>query len=169
MVDAVKHPNLQQLAAFDQGRLPEEAASTIANHLADCPTCTAAIAGLEPDPFLAKVRSAEVDEPTPPPLKSGTLIKGQRSEATQAPAHPVATDLDLPPDLANHAKFRIIRELGRGGMGVVYLAEHKFMGKQVALKVLNPAVLDSPDALPRFLKEVRAAAQLDHPNIVHAL
>jgi serine/threonine protein kinase/tetratricopeptide (TPR) repeat protein len=75
---------------------------------------------------------------------------------------------DLPPELANYSKYRFLRELGRGGMGVVYQAEQTVMGRTVAVKVINPSVLDHPDALPRFQGEVIAAAKLDHPNIVRA-
>jgi formylglycine-generating enzyme required for sulfatase activity/serine/threonine protein kinase len=75
---------------------------------------------------------------------------------------------DLPPELANHPKFRIVRELGRGGMGVIYLAQHLIMDRPVALKVISPAVLDNPNAVVRFLSEVRAAGKLDHPNIARA-
>jgi formylglycine-generating enzyme required for sulfatase activity len=53
-------------------------------------------------------------------------------------------------------------------MGVVYQAVQTLMDRPVALKVINPAVLAHPDALPRFHAEVKAAAKLDHPNIVRA-
>jgi WD40 repeat protein/serine/threonine protein kinase len=62
--------------------------------------------------------------------------------------------------------FRIIRELGRGGMGSVFEAEQISMGRHVALKVLPFAALAHDQALRRFRNEVRAAAALDHPNIV---
>ena len=62
--------------------------------------------------------------------------------------------------------FRIVRELGRGGMGVVYEAEQISMGRRVALKVLPFATLAGEKMLKRFRNEVRAAATLDHPNIV---
>jgi formylglycine-generating enzyme required for sulfatase activity len=74
----------------------------------------------------------------------------------------------VPPELANHPKFRVVRELGRGGMGVIYLAQHRVMDKPVALKVIRPAVLDNPDALARFHAEVKAAGRLDHQNIARA-
>jgi tRNA A-37 threonylcarbamoyl transferase component Bud32 len=78
------------------------------------------------------------------------------------------TPASLPPELSSHPRYRILRELGHGGMGVVYQAEQTLMGRQVAIKVISKALLDHPDALERFRREVRAAAQLAHPNIVAA-
>lgn len=62
--------------------------------------------------------------------------------------------------------FRLIRELGRGGMGVVYEAEQLSLGRRVALKVLPFAALLDKQQLARFKNEARASATLDHPNIV---
>src|SRR5208337_625685 len=62
--------------------------------------------------------------------------------------------------------FRLLREIGRGGMGVVYEAQQISLGRRVALKVLPfAAVLDSRQ-VARFKHEAQAAAQLNHPNIV---
>lgn len=63
-------------------------------------------------------------------------------------------------------EFRIRREIGRGGMGVVYEAEQSSLQRQVALKVLPFAAVVDPRRLQRFKNEVRAAACLHHPNIV---
>ena len=62
--------------------------------------------------------------------------------------------------------FRIVREIGRGGMGVVYEAEQKRMRRKVALKVLSASVTGAPHAVKRFQREARAAGQLQHTNIV---
>ncbi|MBI5387007.1 MAG: protein kinase [Verrucomicrobia bacterium] len=62
--------------------------------------------------------------------------------------------------------YRILNELGRGGMGAVFEAEHLESGRRVALKVLGHQ-LDSPDARARFLREGRLAASINHPNSVY--
>src|SRR5581483_10317112 len=62
--------------------------------------------------------------------------------------------------------FRIIREVGRGGMGVVYEAEQLSLHRRVALKVLPFAATLDPRQLQRFKNESRAAASLEHPHIV---
>jgi hypothetical protein len=62
--------------------------------------------------------------------------------------------------------FLIIRELGRGGMGVVYEAEQESLGRHVALKVLPRPLLLDPEQLKRFEREARTAAKLHHTNIV---
>jgi hypothetical protein len=62
--------------------------------------------------------------------------------------------------------YRIVREIGRGGMGVVYEAEQESLGRRVALKVLPAEALRNPTHIQRFQREARAAARLHHTNIV---
>jgi serine/threonine protein kinase len=65
-------------------------------------------------------------------------------------------------------KYRLLELLGVGGMGAVYLCEHVFMKRLVALKVLPTDKMKEQSALMRFYREARAVAALDHPNIVRA-
>ncbi len=65
--------------------------------------------------------------------------------------------------------YRLLRPLGKGGMGVVYLGEHHVMKRMMALKILPAESLSDPRRIQRFKEEARASAQLDHPNIVRAV
>jgi serine/threonine protein kinase/WD40 repeat protein len=70
------------------------------------------------------------------------------------------------PRLEELGNYRIVREIGRGGMGVVYEAEQLSLGRQVALKILPQHVAADRTALARFRREAKAAARLHHTNIV---
>jgi len=61
--------------------------------------------------------------------------------------------------------YRVLNELGRGGMGVVYLAEDQKLGRRVALKFLPPQAHRDDEATQRFIQEARTASALDHPNV----
>ncbi|MBX3374354.1 MAG: protein kinase [Phycisphaeraceae bacterium] len=80
----------------------------------------------------------------------------------EAPSPP-ATATALPAMISH---FRIIRRIGAGGMGTVYLAEDTVLARRVALKVLAPHLTQSPMAVARFEEEARHAARLRHPAIV---
>ena len=69
-------------------------------------------------------------------------------------------------DIEQLGDYRIVREVGRGGMGVVYEAEQISLGRRVALKVFTTGIARSSSQLQRFLREARVAAQLHHTNIV---
>ncbi|HEX7900832.1 MAG TPA: serine/threonine-protein kinase [Planctomycetota bacterium] len=62
--------------------------------------------------------------------------------------------------------YQVIRELGRGGMGVVYLAHDAALQRDVAIKVLQPDLASDPEFEARFIREARTSAKLEHPNVV---
>jgi serine/threonine protein kinase len=140
---AAPHPTPADLAAFAVGKLSDADAVGIAGHLADCHACRQVAESAPGDSFVARVKDAR-------PRAAAVL-----------PA-------ELPPELASHPRYRILRELGRGGMGVVYQARQTVMDRQVVIKVINKALVEHPAALERFRREARAAARLSHPNIVTA-
>jgi serine/threonine protein kinase len=63
-------------------------------------------------------------------------------------------------------KYKLLERIGIGGMGQVFLCEHMHLKRRAALKVLPPAKAEQPAALGRFYREARAAAALQHPNVV---
>ena len=72
----------------------------------------------------------------------------------------------LPAGTVVAGRFEVVRRLGMGAMGAVYLANQKSMGRQVALKTLQTHYLQNEHLLRRFYLEAKAASKLDHPNIV---
>jgi serine/threonine protein kinase/formylglycine-generating enzyme required for sulfatase activity len=72
------------------------------------------------------------------------------------------------PDHLSFDHYSLIDRIGEGGMGRVYLAEHRHMDRKVALKVLSSAFSKDQEAVKRFYQEIKAAARLSHPNIVTA-
>jgi eukaryotic-like serine/threonine-protein kinase len=79
---------------------------------------------------------------------------------------PAGTDPFLPLQEALKGRYSLVRELGRGGMGIVYLAHEVALDRAVALKVLPPDLAAERGLRERFLREARTAARLSHPNIV---
>jgi serine/threonine protein kinase len=65
--------------------------------------------------------------------------------------------------------YRVLRRLGEGGMGAVYLAYHEKEGEQVAIKVLPDALASNAGFVARFYREARSGAMMNHPNIVHGI
>ncbi len=85
------------------------------------------------------------------------------SEPARQAVRPSRVDLQPGTEVAS---YRIVRTLGRGGMSVVYLAEHDWLQRKVALKVLAPQLADDERFRERFVRESRLAASLDHPNVI---
>ncbi len=123
-----------------------------------------ALVGAEADDFLRRLEQGE--EPDPEeyaarhPHAASEIRRALRSLRLIPPATPASFAASVLGD------FRIIREVGRGGMGVVYEAEQISLSRRVALKVLPFAALSDPRLLQRFKNEARAAAALDHSHIV---
>jgi serine/threonine-protein kinase len=80
-----------------------------------------------------------------------------------AAAPPPATDPLLGQILAD--RYRVLRSIGEGGMGRVYLAEHVKMGRKSAVKVMSPALAPTPEAISRFNREAANASQIHQPNV----
>ena len=93
-------------------------------------------------------------------------LLAEEGQPSDSPTKTLATPLPfISKDKLIAGKYRIVEEIGRGGMGVVYKAEDLKLKRCVALKFLPPHLMDSLDLKERFLTEAQAAAALSHPNI----
>lgn len=145
------HPTPEQLTAFGQGRLDVETAEAVADHVSDCDSCCETLSSVPPDTMADNLLARD----------SETTIDASRVRTSDQ-------DDAMPDDLVDHPRYRIVRTLGSGGMGVVFQAQHRVMDRAVALKVINRQLTSDLEIVERFRQEVRAAAKLSHPNIVTA-
>lgn len=104
---------------------------------------------------------------------SAPIAAWDKGIADRLVAHGVLTRFQAREILAGHRRFRlghytVLDEIGRGGMGQVFLAEHSLMGRAVAVKVL-PRARSTPEHEAAFRREIRMLASLDHENLVRAL
>ncbi len=93
---------------------------------------------------------------------------GKKHSKTTAPVILPFSRGDDPTLAGTGGSYRVIRLLGRGTMASVYLAEQVSMARPVALKILSSSLSSDPEFVERFLREARASARLNHPNIVAA-
>jgi serine/threonine protein kinase/actin-like ATPase involved in cell morphogenesis len=118
--------------------------------------------------------------------EDGTALVGMRVMVGQ-PAETIVTRSDRPtadlgemrtmprgerrlnPQILFAGKYALLRTLGEGGMGSVFEGENAWTGRRVAIKVLRPDLLSSPDIVARFVQEGRATSRVVHPNIVQIL
>ncbi|HUY34058.1 MAG TPA: protein kinase [Pirellulales bacterium] len=187
-------PPESQLADFGLGKLDAASADTVSQHLETCADCRQRVAALSGDSFVARLRNVPGHDAGPgqaparidrtfmagesaanstgseetPRDESRRVAPARKPAAPSSPAVAAAPVESAPPELANHPDYELLKELGRGGMGVVYLARNRMMDRLEVLKVVNKALLDRPEALERFQQEIRSAARLAHANIVAA-
>jgi serine/threonine protein kinase len=161
------HLSADVLQAFGLGKLDDTTADIVANHLEICSTCRQQAAAMSSDDFLDRLRAAHSRGGTPAPGKPLSGIPQTRGDAASLAPTPLHVP-GLPPELVNHPQYEIVRELGRGGMGVVYLARNKLLARLEVLKVVNKAILEQNGVAERFLREIQSAAHLNHPNVVTA-
>jgi serine/threonine protein kinase len=153
---------LRQRSCYNwRTQLDDAPAEYVSLHLERCGVCRGVVAETTADGFPNRLQQAQNPQGTPVPSKclspQSRVIQGQQVDKTAVPG-----------ELLNSQQYDVLRELGRGGMGIVYLAHNKLMDRLEVLKVLNNTVMDRPDSLERFLREIRAAAKLNHDNVVKA-
>ena len=154
-----QHPTDALLDDFLLGKLDGADEESVAGHLARCASCLGRAGYARRDALTDLLASADGEDfRVPDASPSPTLGFAPAPTITAEP----------PPELLSSPKYRLLRLLGQGGMGAVWLCEHLVMGRLVAVKVIRPDLLARPGNAERFLAEVRAVARLSHPNLVAA-
>lgn len=156
----IAHPELDRLLAYTRGELNETNERQIESHLDECEPCCRKLDGMSDDTIVHLLRDTAASDTGP--TGSSTLSVG----ATPT-GDPIRSEA-IPTELRDHPKYDVLGSLGHGGMGQVYKAVHRVMHRMVAIKVIKQSLTASSEMVDRFQREVEAAAQLSHPNIVTA-
>lgn len=162
-VDNPGHSAPEQLAAFALGTLDEADVKALVEHLDACPECCEA-ASATSDGFVDLLKASRE-----------TASDRQRADQTSGAAsgkNPGNTaegflrPPQAPGEIGRLAHYRVLRELGRGGMGMIFEAEDGQLRRTVALKIIRPDVAGRDESRTRFLREARAAAALKNDHII---
>ncbi|MCU0715704.1 MAG: serine/threonine-protein kinase [Pirellula sp.] len=164
-----------RLREYIQGWIPENLQLEVESHLKECTECETTLNRLESDPdsFL-EILQSDTPNSLPSPVTEGdSVIAYAISRAAQ-----IATNSNdsLQAGLSNAPNetlkvigpYEIIRRIGQGGMGTVYLAQHQALRKQVAIKLLPDRAFPQEEHRARFRREVQTAGLLNHSLIVNA-
>jgi eukaryotic-like serine/threonine-protein kinase len=161
---------MQSLQDYVARHLPEHASQEIREHLDFCETCATNMAFIESQ-FLGPTESSNLlDESSSEPVAPTEVLGTDRP--TIAPRDSARFDFDLlepiesAESLGRLGNYEIQSVLGHGGMGVVFLAYDERLCRRVAIKTLNRQLATSATARRRFIREARAAAAINHPNVV---
>jgi eukaryotic-like serine/threonine-protein kinase len=172
-------PGAEVLRRFVLGQLPEPEITVVQQHLAGCGRCLATVDDLQPeDAFVRALGPWAVGDTAE--ARVGELIEQLRAAGpglmeTTSPAdrhdtpgggQPALGPPQDPDEIGRLGSYRVLRELGSGGMGTVYEAEDVQLQRRVALKVINPCLAASPAARQALLREARAIATLEHEHVV---
>ena len=167
-------PNEQRLREFSLGRLNEEQSDQVFTHLSDCHDCQELLAsGDVNDTLTGQLRDTlAVDNSYRNETECRISLKRALAvlsdvefSDTSAQQPGESQEQQLPKQIGD---YRVLRMIGHGGMGNVFLAEHTKLGQQVALKIIASHRAADPSMRGRFESELRALGKLDHPNIVQA-
>ncbi len=156
-------PSADVLTAFACGGLSVEELTAVASHVGACNACCRALKLVPDDPLAVLVRAAAAAEPTE---RNVTNISPRQAGHIPSPTE-LGTRL-VPTGFTDHPRYRVLGQLGAGGMGTVYKAEDLLMGRVVAIKVVSPHLTADAGAVERFRREIRVAAQLNDPRAIIA-
>lgn len=153
------------LQAFGLGKLDDRSSETVEHHLETCDDCRNLVKALSGDSLVQRLQESRPKEARPESLADLRASRERKAAIVKPTSTPPST---LPLELADNSQYDIVKELGRGGMGVVYLARNRLMDRFEVLKVVKKTLVARPATMARFLQEIKAAAKLSHENVVAA-
>jgi serine/threonine protein kinase len=172
-------PTPEDYQRFLSGQVPLTDMEPWLQHLEHCATCERLLQSLPvPDTLNQLLKDMDTVTDPEPDVVAGLIAlvaaRGPRAPGTAAGApqgpnavnHAFLAPPRAPDELGWLGEYRVLRVLGTGGMGVVFLAEDSQLGRPVALKVLRPELAANGDFRQRFLREARLAAALQHDHVV---
>lgn len=179
-------PTMQKLSELMDGRMVEPDLSRFSGHLEECSHCQGKVRTISSRDTLVEILRTtshefeNIIEETPQHLLDRlkqiplTASKGSMNGARFVPQSPLSFQSEYsvfsPPEnqdeIGQFGDYRILSELGRGGMGVVFRAEEIPLQRMVAIKIMSQRIASLPEAKERFLKEAKAAASLKSDHIV---
>ena len=157
----------ETLKRYLAGWVEHDESSAIEAHVLNCNACEQTLSGLEGDPdtlvnFLRPDFGPESNDAVLQYAMQKAKEIGTQSEAD----HSVMKPQEAPPKIVG--PYELIKSLGHGSMGAVYLGRHQKLGKQVAIKLLSSRPFRNDQFTARFQREIRAAGSLNHPSIINA-
>lgn len=160
-------PQSKTLHQYSLGKLSDHESDELTDHLRDCHQCQQRLAESEgsEDTFLGQLRDSTVNHAFQDEADC-QIAMARALGALAETAEIERSDDPLIPRLIG--EYEIVRRIGQGGMGSVYLAQHTKLNRTVAVKVLAAHRLSDPRMHDRFETEMRVIGSLNHPNIVVA-
>ena len=182
-------PGLANLREYLLGRMSEAPSAAVEAHLAACAECRKLLPTVPAEDDLVADFRSQAGRPEPATALldrlagdlRGRLLPLDATTPADADSMAAATPSPLegtpewglslappqqPDEIGRLGGYRILKELGRGGMGVVYQAEDVRLKRRVAVKAMLPALAVNPKASQRFLREAQAMAAVEHDHIV---
>ena len=160
-------PTQKELRSLSLGQLPEEQSDELILHLRECESCQTEMETLDEsgDTFVQQLKSVSSETPNEFLSEDDCRVASARALAALANAETDGTLGRIPKMIG---EYEIIRPIGRGGMGQVYLGRHTKLGRQVAVKVIANHRRWDERTQNRFASEMKNIGGLNHPNIVAA-
>ena len=171
-MDTTSCPSADVLADYVLGKVSAAETAAIVSHVETCPACQTQLETLDTlsDTVITFLRRAAIGEAEADDSLLDEVLSKIEAITSNCGSSSAGNDqCSQAPFLGNLAPNRLIRKLGEGGMGCVYLAEDEALQKQVAVKVPYRRLFESDQELDRVLTEARAAARLKHVGIVPVL